>query len=296
MADGYARVSGKEGVVSVITGPGVTNVATPVADAWADAIPLLVIASSLPRASRGRRRGELHEVKNQYGVMDSLAGWSRAVEYLEEIPEAIRDAFRAMRMGRPRGAYIEIPLDLLAMEAELQIPEPAPIALASPPVQDIAAISDYLRTAHHPSILVGNGVTSAGANAQLLRLAELLEAPVVLNSKSRDALPTAHPLVIPTSGYPFTPAMRDIISASDVALVIDSRLGAERPGQSKLRLPTTMLQIDSEPSEIGRHFPVTLGVVANPRLALDALLEALQDTPRDRLSRARSGACQGNAG
>ena len=104
MADGYARVAGKEGVVSVITGPGVTNVATPVADAYADAVPLLVIASSLPRASRGRRRGELHETKNQFGVMDALAGWTRAVEYAEEIPDAIRDAFRAMRMGCPRGA------------------------------------------------------------------------------------------------------------------------------------------------------------------------------------------------
>src|SRR5579863_4767166 len=129
MADGYARVSGKEGVVSVITGPGVTNIATPVADAYADSVPLLVIASSLPRASRGRRRGELHEVKNQYGVMDSLAGWSRAVEHIEEIPDAIRDAFRALRLGRPRGAYVEIPLDLLIADAELTLPSPAPIVL-----------------------------------------------------------------------------------------------------------------------------------------------------------------------
>src|ERR1700694_1674151 len=88
MADGYARISGKVGVVSVITGPGVTNVATPVADAYADAVPLLVIASSLPRASRGRRRGELHETKNQFGVMDALAGWTRAVEYAAEIPRS----------------------------------------------------------------------------------------------------------------------------------------------------------------------------------------------------------------
>ena len=83
------------------------------ADAYADAVPLLVIASSLPRASRGRRRGELHKNKDQFGVMDSLAGWTRAVEYVEEIPDAIRDAFRAMRTGRPRGAYIEIPLNPL---------------------------------------------------------------------------------------------------------------------------------------------------------------------------------------
>ena len=284
MADGYARISGKEGVVSVITGPGVTNVATPVADAYADAVPLLVIASSLPRASRGRRRGELHETKNQFGVMDALAGWTRAVEYIEEIPDAIRDAFRAMRMGRPRGAYIEIPLDLLEMSAELTITAPAPTALTLPSAK-LPVNAQYLREARRPLIIAGNGVTAAGANAQLLQLAELLGAPVLLDRKSRDTLPTGHPLVIPTSGYPLTPAMYEMISTSDVALVIDSSFGASTPGQSKLRLPDTVLQIDREPSEIGRLFPVTLGMVADARSALDGLLDALQDAPRDRPSR-----------
>lgn len=279
MADGYARVSGKEGVVGVITGPGVTNVATPVADAYADAVPLLVIASSLPRASRGRRRGELHETKHQFGVMEALAGWTRAVDYVEEIPDAIRDAFRAMRMGRPGGAYIEIPLDVLEMGAQLTITTPAPISSPLPSAK-LPLIAKYLREAQRPLIIAGNGVTAAGANAHLLQLAELLGAPVLLDRKSRDTLPTRHPLVI--SGYPLTPAMYEIISTSDVALVIDSSL---TPGPSKLRLPDTLLQIDREPSDIGRHFPVTLGMVADARFALDGLLDELQDTPRDRPSR-----------
>ena len=284
MADGYARIAGKEGVVSVITGPGVTNVATPMADAYSDAVPLLVIASSLPRASRGRRRGELHEVKNQFGVMDALAGWTRAVEYVEEIPDAIRDAFRAMRVGRPRGAYIEIPRDLLEMGAELTITTPAPIALP-PPSEKISVFAQYLRDARRPLIIAGNGVTAAGANAQLLQLAELLGATVFLDKKGRDALPTEHPLVIPTSFYPLTPAMQQIISASDVALIIDSNLDASTGGQNRLRLPATVLQIDREPSNIGRLFPVTQGIVADERLALDGLLAVLHDAPRDRPSR-----------
>lgn len=284
MADGYARVSGKEGIVSVITGPGVTNVATPVADAYADAVPLLVIASSLSRSSRGRRRGELHETKNQFGVMDALAGWTRSVEYVEEIPDAIRDAFRAMRVGRPRGAYIEIPLDLLEISAELTITAPASAALPLPSAK-IPAIAQYLREAQRPLIIAGSGVTAVGANVQLLQLAELLGAPVLLDRKSRDTLPTGHPLVAPTSGYPLTPAMYEMIAASDVALVIDSGLGASTPAQSKLRLPDTVLQIDREPSEIGRLFPVTLGMVADARSALAGLLDALQDAPRDHPSR-----------
>ena len=285
MADGYARVSGKEGVVSVITGPGVTNIATPVADAYADSVPLLVIASSLPRASRGRRRGELHEVKNQYGVMDSLAGWSRAVEHIEEIPDAIRDAFRALRLGRPRGAYVEIPLDLLIMDAELTLPSPAPVVLHAPAARDIAAIAERLRAAQRPLIIAGDSVTASGANSQLLRLAELLEAPVVLDSKSRDGLPTDHPLVITTSGYPLIQETRELIATSDVVLVINNRLGVERPGQNKLLLPASIIQLDSEPSEIGRLFPVELSAVAGVRLSLDALQAALQDSPGERPSR-----------
>src|SRR5947209_3239936 len=104
MAEGYARISGQPGVVCTITGPGVTNVATPVASAYADSIPLLVISTSLPRASLGRQRGELHEVKDQFGVMESLAGWTREVGFVEEIPGAVRDALHALRAGRPRAA------------------------------------------------------------------------------------------------------------------------------------------------------------------------------------------------
>lgn len=281
MADGYARVSGKVGVASVITGPGVTNIATPVADAYSDDVPLLVIASSLPRASKGRQRGELHEVKDQRGVMESLAGWTREVEHLEEIPGALNDAFRALSTGRPRGAYIEIPLDLLMLDADLDIPQPYAVRSLEPKAAEIEAAAKLLREASRPLIIVGNGVTASGANAQLARLAELLGAPVMLDGKSHDALPTDHPLAFPVSGYAYTREMRALIADSDVALVIDSRFGAGRPGLDKLRLPTAIIQVDREPSEIGRLFPVAQGIVGDARLALDALLAALQNDRRE---------------
>ncbi len=285
MADGYARVSGKVGVASVITGPGVTNIATPVADAYSDGVPLLVIASSLPRASRGRQRGELHEVKDQHGVMASLAGWTRVVERIEEIPGALNDAFRALSSGRPRGAYIEIPLDLLMLEADVDIPQPYAVAPLEPKQADIQAAARLLREAKRPLIIAGNGVTASGANAQLARLAELLGAPVMLDSKSHDAMPSDHPLVFPVSGYPYTREMRALIADSDVALVIDSRFGAGRPGLDKLRLPGAIVQIDREPAEVGRLFPVAQGIVADARLALDALLVDLQDSPSEAAAR-----------
>jgi len=285
MAEGYARASGKTGVVFTITGPGVTNVATPVGSAYADSIPLLVISTSLPRAAQGRQRGELHELKNQLGVMQSLAGWTRAVEFVEEIPTALVDAFRALRSGRPRAAYLQIPLDLLQNEADMEIPTSAAVVPVRPTEKAIAATVDLLREAQRPLIIAGAGVTAAGANRQLARLAELLNAPVLLGPKSHDVLPHDHPLAISTTGYGYSPALNALTNNSDAVLVVGSKLGGRRTGDGRLFLPPTLAQIDIDPAEIGRNYPAAVSVVADARLALDALLAAMHDLPHDRPSR-----------
>jgi thiamine pyrophosphate-dependent acetolactate synthase large subunit-like protein len=286
MADGYARASGKPGVVCTITGPGITNVATPVASAYADSVPLLVISTSLPRASLGRPRGELHEVKDQFGMMEALAGWARVVTQVEEIPDALRDAFRAMGSSRARGAYLQIPLDLLMVEADMEIPEAAPATPPRPSQEQVAALVRMLTEAERPLIIAGAGVTRAGANEQLARLAERLGAPVLLGHKSHDVLPADHPLAITMTNYGMPAEMRTLLAESDMALVIGSKLGAGRTGNGRLVLPKTMAQIDIDPAEIGRQYPVSLGVMADARLALDALLDALQETPHEWTSRA----------
>lgn len=285
MAGGFARVSGRPGVVTTITGPGVTNVATAVADAYADSVPVLVISTSLPRSAGRRPLGLLHELKDQLGVMEALAGWTRAVDSVEEIPDALTDAFRRMTQGRPRGAYVQIPLDLLEMQAEVEIPAPRPAGRPAPSEPEIGAAAALLRQARTPLIVAGAGVTSAGANRQLADLAELLGAPVLLGSKSRDALSDDFALGIATTGYAVPRQLRSLIEASDVALVIGSKLGAERIGYDRWPLPDALIQIDIDPSEIGRQYPVRLGIVGDAAAALDALLAELSDLPRDRHAR-----------
>src|SRR5712692_11010231 len=141
------------GVVCTITGPGVTNIATPVANAYADSLPLLVISSSLPRASTGRPQGKLHEVKDQLGMMEALAGWTRAVEFVEEIPTDLCDAFRVMRSGRPQAAYLQIPLDLFPVEADIEIQAPAAVTPVRPAAKDINAVVSLLRESQRPLIV-----------------------------------------------------------------------------------------------------------------------------------------------
>ncbi|HEU5227321.1 MAG TPA: thiamine pyrophosphate-binding protein, partial [Ktedonobacteraceae bacterium] len=293
MADGYARIAGKPGVVCTITGPGVTNVMTPIADAYTDSIPLLAISTSLQRASKGHFRGELHGLKNQLGAVEAVAGWTRAVESVEEIPVALQEAFHVMYTGRPRGAYLEIPLDLLSTEAEVEIPTPTvhSAPLASPAQDEIIAAARLLSEAQRPLIIAGNGVTFAQANKQLVQLAELLQAPVLLGGKSHDVLATDHPLVITSRGYSPN-ELRSLMENVDVALVVGSKLGAQRTNTSVLEsgktrtvktsdgslpLPAQLIHIDIDPSEIGRNYPALVGIVADARLALEALLEALHN-------------------
>lgn len=285
MAEGYARISGMVGVAWTITGPGLTNIATPMAEAYADSIPLLVISTALPRAATGRATGALHELKDQYGAMASLAGWSRAVTSAEELPYALRDAFGALRNERPRGAYLQIPLDLLAEPIADDLPAPAPLARPVPRAGDIALVADLLRRSGRPLIVAGAGVTAADAGAQLARLADLLGAPVLLGGKSRDVLPTESPLVLATSGYSLPPSLLDLVAASDATLVIGSKLGDQRTGGGRLAPPAPVVQIDLDPAEIGRRVAVVTGVVADARLALEALLERLAPDAGTRRSR-----------
>lgn len=281
MAEGYARTTGRPGVVCTITGPGVTNVSTAAASAYSDSIPLLIISSALSRASQGRARGELHEIKNQFGVMQSLVGWSRTINYVEEIPEAIHDAFRVMQQGRPRGAYLEIPYDLLKISADVEIPVYEPAERPLPSIESLAAAVEILRHSQRPLIIAGAGVTASNANKQLLQLAELLQAPVLLGPKSHDVLPTQHPLVIATNDN--LPLELDaFIATRDAVLVVGSKLGAERTADGRLPLPEQLIHIDIDPIEIGHNYRAQVGIVSDARVALESIYKFMQDYPQER--------------
>ncbi|GER84227.1 hypothetical protein KTAU_28630 [Thermogemmatispora aurantia] len=293
MADGYARIAGRPGVALVITGPGVTNIATPLADAYADSLPLLVIATSLPGKTGGRSWGRLHELKDQLGLAQALVGWSHEVQRVAEIPEAIAEALRQMRTGRPRGAFLQIPLDVLEAQETIALPaleegrEPA----VAPSEEAVQAALELLRAARRPVIIAGAGVSAAGANHELLRLAELLQAPVLLGGKSHDVLPNDHSLVITTRGAP-SRTLGPLLSRSDLALVVGSKLGMQRTtlpalersrsGQAqadtgRLPLPEKLIHIDIDAGEIGQRYPASVALVGDARLALSALLAGLEE-------------------
>uniref|UniRef100_UPI003906A56E thiamine pyrophosphate-binding protein n=1 Tax=Pseudomonas protegens TaxID=380021 RepID=UPI003906A56E len=163
MADGYARVSGKPGVCFVISGPGVTNVATPIGQAYADSIPLLVISSVNHSASLGKGCGSLHETQDQRAITAPITAFSALALSPEDLPELIARAFAVFDSQRPRPVHISVPLDVLAAKVArdwtgevVRRPGRGPAAAA-----DIRQAADTLRRAKRPMIIAGGGTLHA---------------------------------------------------------------------------------------------------------------------------------------
>ena len=273
MADGYARVSGRPGVCFTITGPGLGNIVTALGQAHADSVPLLVISSANRLAEIGAGRGFLHDMPDQLGVAARVTGSSARVSRPEELPEAVAHAFAAMTEGRPRPAYLEIPRDVLGADVA-GLPAPAPATRAPRPQAPPSAIAEaagQLRAARAPLILAGGG--ALGAVAEVRRLAELLDAPVVMTVNARGLLPPDHPLGVSMS--PSLGAVRKLIADSDVVLAVGTELGPtdyDMYATEEFRQPRNLLRIDIDAAQLERNARATLAMQADAAPALRAIL------------------------
>ncbi|MCC6314088.1 MAG: thiamine pyrophosphate-binding protein [Thermomicrobiales bacterium] len=274
MADGYSRVSGKPGVALIITGPGVTNVATAVGEAYTESVPLLVIATSEERRWLRRMAGNYHDITDQMAVMRPLTGYAGEATALEQIPGLIDDAFRAMTAGRSRPAYVEIPRDLLDLEAAFDIrPAPAP-ARPAPTPEAIADAVAAIRNANRIVIYAGGGAVSADACAGIAALAERLGAPVVTSQQGKGAIAEDHPMALGNLWERDNP-VEDLLRRADLAIVVGSKLGVFETEGMVMPLPGNLIRIDIDPVEVGRHYPATVGIVADARRTVEALADAL---------------------
>jgi len=278
MADGYARATGRPGVVIVTDGPGVTNTATAVSEAYVDSTPLLIISSQTATPYIGHERGNLHEMKDQSGMMQSIVGAQYSVRRVADIPRAIHAAMQRLQTERPRPVHIEIPTDILSATEEVVFlpPESYPRRVADEAALDRAA--DLLRAAQRPLIYAGGGVVSAGAEKELLRLAQVLDAPVMTTIMGKGAIPEDHPLSLgPSPRLP--PAGRTLVAESDAVLAIGTKLGAMATENWKLPLPDNLIHVDIDPTVIGASYPTRHGVVGDAKAVLEQLLARLPDVP-----------------
>jgi acetolactate synthase-1/2/3 large subunit len=277
MADGYARATGKPGVAIIITGPGITNVSTPVGEAYADSSPVVVISSQLERPHAGRMRGNLHDIRDQSGLMSVLTKRSTSVASFDQVAGAVYDAVTGSVAGRPRPMHVEVPLDLLSEQGELDGPLPHSAYRSAPTRDKVSKAAELLAGAGKPLIFAGGGAQDAGPS--LGELAELLGAPVFTSIMGKGALSDAHPYALGHAWDPWgsdNPADR-LLREADVALVVGSKLGAQDTNYWQMPLPPVVIRIDIDPDEVGLNYgPPTLPIVADARATLEALVEQLR--------------------
>ncbi|MBL3685916.1 5-guanidino-2-oxopentanoate decarboxylase [Leucobacter zeae] len=227
MADAYARVTGRPGVCYLITGPGVLNAITPIAQAWHDSIPMLVIGSTVTVPELGAHRGTLHDTPDLAPVLAPFTLISETVTDPARIPLLIDEAFRRWRTERPRPVYLGIPRDLLEQEVgELHRPAAsaagpaAPESGGSPDASKVDEAIAAVGSAERPVIIAGGGSRHDGPG--VAALAERLAAPVVLTGNAKGLLPTAHPLNTGIS-MPF-PRTQELVADADLVLALGTEL------------------------------------------------------------------------
>jgi thiamine pyrophosphate-dependent acetolactate synthase large subunit-like protein len=276
MADGYARASGKPGVAIIITGPGLTNVSTPVGQAYTDSSPVLIISAEVERENAGRMRGNLHDMNDQLGLMRHLTKWNTQVNDVADIPAAINDAMRQMQSGRPRPTHVQIPIDVLAESADVEITACPEGIRRRPSQESIDAAARLIQSANRVVIYAGGGAVESGVDGVLSELAESLDAPVITSTPGKGAIPEDHPLSFGTTFYGWTDALGDILDGSDVGVIIGSKLGAMSTSNWTLPLPKRLIHIDIDSAELGRNYPVEVKVHGDARLGVEMLLDAIR--------------------
>ncbi len=279
MADGYARASGKPGVALVITGPGITNVATPVGEAYADSSPVLVLSSNVQMPYIDDMRGCLHDLKDQMGVMAAVTKWNGRATSPDLVAPMLDMAFHNLETGRPLPAHVEIPLDVLD---QLTFSAPGTILdQGTPEAADpgqIAEAAVMLASARRPMIYCGGGAVSSRAMSSIVELAELLEAPVVTSIMGKGSIPEDHPLSVGALWSPGN-AVDDLWRSADCVLIIGTKLGEQATQGFQLTFPANTIRIDIDPREITLNARCTLSLVADAATATTELVRVLKESP-----------------
>ncbi len=256
MAYGYAQTTGKVGVCLVVPGPGLLNAAAGLATAYSANAPVLCIAGQVDTALIGKDHGVLHEIRDQIGMIGSVTKWAALAESPAEVPGVVREAFHQLASGRPRPVEIELPPDVLMETDDVNLAEPGPIPRVEGDPDALERAAQIIAGARRPIIYAGSGVLTSGATDQLVALAEMLGAPVVMSPNAKGAISSDHPLALtPAGGYEMVP-QADVVLAVGTRFSMPSWLGTSwNLGPDQL-----LIHLDIDPDEIGRTTTPAVGI------------------------------------
>ena len=282
-ADGYARASGKVGVLLTHLGPGLTNAATGVANAALDSIPMVVIAGDIPSYYYGRHPHQevnLHQDADQFQIYRPFCKRVYRVDNVTDLPRIVERAFHLAQTGRPGPVLVDVPMDIFSADLDVDAFAKTPPEIAKIGIDPAttARIVDALATSRRPVLYAGGGVLSARATTELRLLAEALQVPVAHTLMGKGCLPHDHPLLLGQSGFWGTPIANEKCRTADLIVAVGTRLAEANSSSWDPRFtfsipPTRLIHIDADVAEIGRNYQTELGVVADARLALASLAD-----------------------
>jgi acetolactate synthase-1/2/3 large subunit len=275
-ADGYARVTGRPGVVLTTVGPGLLNAAAAAGQAYSDSVPMLLISPGMPRSQPRQGRGDLHESKNQSAALDAVCAWSHRVMTVREIPAAVARAFAFFREGRPRPVHLEIPLDLLdaTEEGPVKLPTPGRIVPRGPDSAALDEAAALLGRARRPAIVLGGGAQRPDdqpVGRLVMELAERLGAGVITTMNGKGVVPESHPLAYGSVLH--LRGARDWLAGCDTVLAVGTELGPADLWVDDFDLPGLVIRIDVDPGQMYGDHVADVAVVADAELAVRGLLE-----------------------
>ncbi|GAA2649259.1 thiamine pyrophosphate-binding protein [Paractinoplanes durhamensis] len=286
-ADGYARATGKPGVLLMHVGPGMMNAVTGVATAALDSVPLVAIAGDIPSYLYGRHPHQevnLHADADQAAIYRPFVKRAWQVQRVEDLPRFTERAFWTASSGRPGAVLLNVPMDLFSRPLPDGVPAyPLPAAVTRPDLSaaDADRIAAALAGAERPLIYLGGGLGGPAGRAALRELAEHLDIPVAHSLMAKGALPDDHPLVLGMTGFWGLEVTNAYARDADLVLAIGTRFAETdasswNPDYTWRFPPSRLIQIDIDPAEIGRNYPVELGVVADAALAVTAIRDRVR--------------------
>ena len=276
-ATGYAQATGKVGVCVATSGPGATNLVTPIADAYMDSVPIVAITGQVPRSAIGSDAFQEADIQ---GITLPITKHNFLVQHPEEIPRIIAEAFHLASTGRPGPVLVDIPKDVLQAHTTFSWPPtlelPGYRPTLHPHGKQIREAARLMTSASRPVLYVGGGVLKAGATEGLYKLAELTGIPVVTTLMARGAFPDSHRQHLGMPGMHGTVAAVYALQKADLIVALGARFDDRVTGRLDSFAPgAVVVHADIDPAEIGKNRAADVPIVGDARHVIDELITAV---------------------
>ena len=277
-AEGYAAATGRVGVCMATSGPGATNLVTPLADAYMDSVPMVAITGQVPSAAIGTDAFQEADIR---GITMPITKHNFLVTRMEDIPRAVAEAFHIAGTGRPGPVLVDISKDALQSSGGFSWPDsvdlPGYRPVTKPHSKQVREAARLIVESRKPVLYVGGGVIRAGAHQELRRLAELTGIPVVTTLMARGAFPDSHPLHLGMPGMHGTVAAVGALQKSDLLITLGARFDDRVTGKLSSFAPEAkVIHADIDPAEIGKNRAADVPIVGDAREIISELIVALE--------------------